>query len=289
MSMIGDRNIQTYVRHFLSNIFPYSSRRTTKKGECGRYCLQKGADLVYLFTSASASAAIKASSPDIITIPLLPSDEKISKGKLHEFHKFSSRFDALIVGPGLTRSQTSLANLVLLLECCKKRKIPLVIDADALFIVKEKYLELASTFGDIILTPNSRELEHLLEEFELEDPLQLGKRLGPNFYILCKGEKDILISDQDFHVTICGEMGSIRRCGGQGDILSGVLGTFCAWVFSSSLTSVPRSPLHIGSGIVTASLLVRTCASLAFQKRAQSMLASDMIENLSESYRLLQA
>ena len=111
---------------------------------------------------------------------------RISEEKLQEFRSFSSRFDALVIGPGLTRSPKALENLALLLVNCQIRNAPLVIDADALCVIKEKHSELASAFHCIILTPNIRELVHLLQE--VGDPYPMGCSL--NWKIQCSLPKN---------------------------------------------------------------------------------------------------
>jgi ATP-dependent NAD(P)H-hydrate dehydratase len=72
-----------------------------------------------------------------------------------------------------------------------------------------------------------------------------------------------------FQTLVCSHPGSPRRCGGQGDLLSGALGTFLFW--SSRSNQSPPSAAY------SASLLARECAGMGFEKFGRSMVASDLI------------
>jgi len=61
---------------------------------------------------------------------------------------------------------------------------------------------------------------------EAEYVVALAKELG-NVTILCKAEYDIMTNGIDLNK--CEKMGSPRRCGGQGDLLSGMLATLLGW------------------------------------------------------------
>ena len=59
---------------------------------------------------------------------------------------------------------------------------------------------------------------------------ELAQILGSNVAILRKGPADhISLNERQLS---CEAEGSPRRCGGQGDILAGVLGVFLAWLKS---------------------------------------------------------
>lgn len=79
------------------------------------------------------------------------------------------------------------------------------------------------------------------------------------------------------------EYGSPRRCGGQGDILAGIIGTFCSWA-----NSKPKSTnSFIISAVITSSLLVRLCSTQTYFDKGQSMLASDMVINIPVAFKQL--
>jgi hypothetical protein len=63
-----------------------------------------------------------------------------------------------------------------------------------------------------------------------------------NITILCKGREDEIFN-KDAHVKVTGG-GSGRRCGGQGDLLSGAAATFLTWALQQDeLSQLPvRQP-----------------------------------------------
>ncbi|XLR60480.1 hypothetical protein S83_011152, partial [Arachis hypogaea] len=97
---------------------------------------------------------------------------------------------------------------------------------DGLFLVTNN-IDLVSGYGLAVLTPNVNEYKRLVEKVlssEVNDVdatqqvLSLAKKIG-GVTILKKGKSD-LISDGDT-VKSVSIYGSPRRCGGQGDVLSG--------------------------------------------------------------------
>lgn len=82
--------------------------------------------------------------------------------------------------------------------------------------------------------------------------------------------------------SMCTEEGSLRRCGGQGDILAGILATFLHW---GSLVS-PEKPSRIEASI-NACILLRKSANLAFKKFYRGTLASDILEMIQMAFQTL--
>jgi len=68
--------------------------------------------------------------------------------------------------------------------------------------------------------------------------------------------------------------GSGRRCGGQGDLLSGSLATFFYW----SLQSNEPNPALIAA--CASSYFVKKLNLAAFEKLGRSLLASDMVNEI---------
>lgn len=75
----------------------------------------------------------------------------------------------------------------------------------------------------------------------------------------------------------CGLGGSPRRCGGQGDVLSGSLATFLHWASRAEEAGECSNP---GAEIIAAwgaARLTRACAELAFTQCGRSSTTTDMI------------
>nr|XP_037863818.1 ATP-dependent (S)-NAD(P)H-hydrate dehydratase isoform X4 [Chlorocebus sabaeus] len=157
-----------------------------------------------------------------------------SPSAVHEVEKWLPRLHALVVGPGLGRDDALLRNVQGILEASKARDIPVIIDADGLWLVAQQPA-LIQGYQKAVLTPNHMEFSRLYDAV-LRGPvdsndrhgsvLRLSQALG-NVTVVQKGEHDILSNGQQ--VLVCSQEGSSRRCGGQGDLLSGSLGVLVHW------------------------------------------------------------
>jgi ATP-dependent NAD(P)H-hydrate dehydratase len=231
-----------------------------------------GADLAYIFCAVEAAFPLKTYAPDLIVIPayssrplasLQPSDSVHSSepAAVDLFVSWLPRMHAVCFGPGLGRDPGVLATVQELLVRALKHPVPVVIDADALFLLSQfgprhTGTALATTLEErrnatadrgsssnriapIVVTPNAVETRRLLESFQIRSPQEWVRHvLAPGDVMLEKGETDRIhaVCDEAHEpepscVTVdCAECGSPRRCGGQGDILSGILATSLAWM-----------------------------------------------------------
>lgn len=256
--------------------------------------LKVGADLSYVFCSSDSSAVIKGYSPELIVLPALD-----QTNALEEIGLFLPRLHALVIGPGLGRNDQALSTVGSLITSLKEKEIPIVLDADALYFVSQ-CPEIVRGYTRAILTPNIVEFDRLYssvfrtESKNYDDPKaiveELAKTLG-HITILRKGPIDIV---SDGHNTFtCNETGSPRRCGGQGDLLSGSMGAFTHWSHnafrSSQLSQSPiyqkYSPTIIAA--LGASMLTRRCARLAFSKYGRSMTTTNLISEIREAFNSL--
>ncbi|XP_039120384.1 ATP-dependent (S)-NAD(P)H-hydrate dehydratase [Dioscorea cayenensis subsp. rotundata] len=262
--------------------------------------LKIGADLSHVFCTKDAAAVIKSYSPELIVHPVLEEsynirdDEKesVSAKVLAEVVKWMERFDCLVVGPGLGRDPFLLDCVSSILRHARQSNVPMVIDGDGLFLVTNN-LDLVSGYSLAVLTPNVNEYKRLIEkvlncEVDNEDAslqlLSLARSIG-GVTILRKGKSD-LISDGEI-VKSVSIFGSPRRCGGQGDILSGSVAVFSSWArlhvssMKESADCNSQNPMVLGS--VAGSALLRKAASLAFVNNKRATLTTDIIECLGAS------
>lgn len=260
--------------------------------------LKIGVDLSHVFCTKDAAPVIKGYSPELIVHPILEEsysisglgDEErrhISSKILAEVDKWIERFDCIVVGPGLGRDPYLLECVSEIVKLARQSNVPIVIDGDGLFLVTNN-LDLVSGYPLAVLTPNVNEFKRLVQKVltcEVDDQdapelLQsLAKRIG-GVTILQKGKSD-LISDGDT-VKSVSIYGSPRRCGGQGDILSGSVAVFLSWAQAKEKSTISSmNPTVLGC--IAASALLRKAASLAFENKRRSTLTSDIIECLGRS------
>ncbi|XP_036156308.1 ATP-dependent (S)-NAD(P)H-hydrate dehydratase isoform X4 [Myotis myotis] len=214
-----------------------------------------------------------------------------SPDAVHEVEKWLPRLHALVVGPGLGREEALLENVKGILEASKARAIPVVIDADGLWLIAQQPT-LIQGYQKAVLTPNHVEFIRLSEAV-LRDPvdssdrrgavLRLSQALG-NVTVVQKGEQDV-ISDGE-QVLECNLQGSNRRCGGQGDLLSGFLGVLVQWALHAGPEKTNGfSPLLVAA--FGACSLTRQCNHQAFQKYGRSTTTSDMIAEIRPAFSRL--
>ncbi|GMR40168.1 hypothetical protein PMAYCL1PPCAC_10363, partial [Pristionchus mayeri] len=265
-----------------------------RKGNCGRLgvvggsaeytgapyyaaisALKVGADLVHVFTPADAATVIKCYSPELIVHPDLdPSN-------------WHNRMDAMLVGPGLGREENAMKVAAETIVEAQKLGRPLVVDADGLFALTERWESLSASPSHhadlpIILTPNAVEMDRLamkvLQKNTLGIPWEeirlvaskLAERLKMNIFV--KGPTD-MFATTDGKVRLFDTVGSPRRPGGIGDCLAGVLTAFLLW---STRTEVP-----IDKVAEAASFFVREASRRAFEEIGRGMTASDVIAQVA--------
>lgn len=248
----------------------------------GMSALCCGADLVHIICADAAAPIIKIYSPDLIVHPDLDKD-------IVEAKKWFDKAHAALIGPGLGLGANIPNATELLCYCCEQRK-PLVIDADGLSIVTRNY-QLVQNKSFVILTPNVVEFERLCatvlptrsNDVVIETE-SLAKALC-GVTVVRKGPFDIISNGE--MTVVCEEEGSPRRCGGQGDLLSGAITAFANWFHQSQRSgSVFPFPIEIGAAFA-ACTLIRTCSRLAFAEYGRSMLASHMIPQVQHAFTKL--
>lgn len=145
------------------------------------------------------------------------------------------RLHVVVLGPGLGRDSLMQETAAQIIKEVRKRKMPLVVDADGLFLVQNRP-DVVHGYASAVLTPNVMEFKRLCEKMGV-DPDQvdggkdkvcaeLARRFG-GVTIVQKGKQDIISNGKE--TMICDIEGGLKRCGGQGDVLTGCLGTLLAW------------------------------------------------------------
>ncbi|XP_002128923.2 ATP-dependent (S)-NAD(P)H-hydrate dehydratase isoform X1 [Ciona intestinalis] len=243
--------------------------------------MKAGADLAHVFCSKSASTVIKSYSPELIVHPLLDAPNAVTL-----MDEWLPRIHSHVIGPGLGRVDATLNTVKEILIKLKKQEIPIVIDADGLFLITRDP-SIIHGYTKAILTPNVVEFQRLSKAMNLNweskdlngsimETVALSKALG-GVTIVRKGEVDIVATGDE--VVTMDEIGSPRRCGGQGDLLSGVMALFSYWTHNSTCTPPPT--LLAG---YAACFLTKRCANQAFQKHGRSTTTTDLISEINSVF-----
>lgn len=254
--------------------------------------MRLGADLAYVICSREASSSIKNYSPDLIVTPLLdcPNETDFST----EMDCLLGRLHTLVIGPGLGREGLLQSRAKILIEKAKANSLHLILDADSLLLVYEDP-QIIKSYPNAVLTPNRIELQRLLNSlyapktFDLktlsdEEVEELVRQCSTDLdvTILAKGMVDITSNGRSGTVMLTDpSFGSNRRCGGQGDILAGLAGTYLHWIHQANakMGSVKIEHPAVMAGHLAA-VTTRICNELAYKERRNGMLASDMIDKI---------
>lgn len=248
---------------------------------CLRYIiLQVGADLVYVVTTEAAAPVIKSYSPDLIVYPFLnyKTASKISS--------LLQKMDVIVIGPGLGREDETMTLVYDIIKTCKELQKPLVIDADGIYAISKN----PSVIKDypspgLILTPNQREANKLMTSVPNNSSSNWYNFWGDFVSVLVKGEHDSFFSTISSYDWSSSQGGSGRRAAGQGDILSGSLGTIYNWALKQPLCDKDNQvQLSQSVAAFAAAKLTRLCNSKGFLVHGRSMIASDMIEQIHGAF-----
>ena len=205
---------------------------------------------------------------------------------------------AVVIGPGLGRDKLMQATVAAVITAAREKEVPLVLDADALWLIQNQP-DLVRGYKECVLTPNVVEFGRLakavgIEPDEMPDSgeggcRKLAKALG-GVCVVRKGAVD-WISDGERTVVSEGE-GGRKRSGGQGDTLTGSIGTLLAWrkVYHEGIWDV-EGDLGRGETLMLAafggSAITRECSRLAFAKHGRALQASDLTEEVPVAFETL--
>jgi ATP-dependent NAD(P)H-hydrate dehydratase len=92
--------------------------------------------------------------------------DEFTKRSHDSFKLWFPRMSALIVGPGLGRDPAVLACAVVAIREAASLSIPIVIDADGLFLLCQQP-EILDGYRHVVLTPNTAELKRLVDNLKI--------------------------------------------------------------------------------------------------------------------------
>ncbi|GAA5835780.1 hypothetical protein JCM5353_002477 [Sporobolomyces roseus] len=254
--------------------------------------LRMGADLSHVICEPAAGNVIKTYSPDLIVHTDLGED--VGEEKITEILKgILPRLHTLVIGPGLGRSEHMQLAARVAIKLARENNVYIVVDADGLFLIQSDP-SVVKGYKRAVLTPNVVEFGRLVEACKLDkntNDTELAAALsraldGPT--IVQKGAQDRITNGSK---TLISEVtGSSRRCGGQGDVLSGAVGTFLAWGKSYEERKEETNDDPIAPEDVTlyaayaASTLTRTASRLCFADYKRAMQTGEMLGYVGKSF-----
>ncbi|GAA5866843.1 hypothetical protein JCM8547_003582 [Rhodosporidiobolus lusitaniae] len=263
---------------------PYFASMTT---------LRLGADLAHVICEPAAGNIIKTYSPDLIVHTDL--EDGLSEEKLTEIFKgILPRLHTLVIGPGLGRSETMQLAARVALKLARENELYVVLDADGLWLAQNDP-SVVNGYKRAVLTPNVVEFQRLAEKLNIDpkqyNPSELASQIslaldGPT--IVQKGREDRITNGKE--TLVSSATGSSRRCGGQGDVLSGAVGTFLAWGKNYEERDAKEDEDPILPHEITllsayaASTLTRTASRLTFAEHKRAMQTGEMLGYVGKAF-----
>lgn len=270
--------------------------------------LRGGGELAHVFCAEQAATPIKAYSPELVVHPGW-------RGLVDNAEQLLRASHAVVLGPGLGRSASAMdvVRAVVSAAVADQTEWPLVVDADALFMLSEsgelrellRKPLLTADMPRVCLTPNKRELQRLCAAVGVADAASLTRWFangcGPRsasgrVFVLEKGACDVVhsfASGTAAHVAVSVE-GAKKRCGGQGDVLSGITALFSAWARRhvriaqrDERSSLPVDHIYAAAA-VAAAVTVRDAGMRAFAHHGRAMVAGDMLAHLGPAFAELE-
>lgn len=186
-----------------------------------RAALRTGSGLVYLGVPEAVYPIAAAKALSEIVFPL-PCDEegRLSAAAFGNIAEKLPGMDAVLLGPGLGRSEALDALVARVIAACR---VPLVLDADGINAVGAHIHILRGSTCPIVLTPHDGEFRRLGGEPGAADRVREAMALSErtNCVVLLKGHRTICTDGRNVYLNTTGNPG--MATGGSGDVLAGIL------------------------------------------------------------------
>lgn len=202
-------------------------------------------------------------------------DGALLPAAIDEIIEAAGRTDAVVLGPGLGRAESTLEVVRALVA---RLDAPLLIDADALYALGSDLSLVAARVAPTILTPHSAEAARLLgttPESIDSDRISAVRALAVGgATAVLKGPATLICEDGRIVVNPTGGPGLATL--GTGDVLSGIIGAWLARGLLALDAATVGAYLHGAAGDCAARDLTTTCCT-----------AEDVVTYLSEAVRTL--
>jgi NAD(P)H-hydrate epimerase len=190
----------------------------------GMAALRSGAGLVTLAVPRAVQDVVASFNPSYMTRGLADDGERLDAAAADEVLALAEGMTVVALGPGLGRS-SAITELVARLY--REIKLPMIVDADALFALAEEKDVVHAPGGPRILTPHPGEFARLtgasaenVGSSRSEAAAKLAAGL-PLTVVVLKGHRTVVADRAQVSVNATGNPG--MATGGSGDVLTGVI------------------------------------------------------------------
>jgi NAD(P)H-hydrate epimerase len=211
--------------------------------------MRAGAGYVTVAAPGSLELAFAVRLLEAMFVPLAEEDGALSTEALQGAVGAVARADAVVLGPGIGRSEGAQA---LVRELVQRIDVPLVIDADGLNAIAGQLETLRHRRWPTVLTPHAGELGRLLEidSADVERSRLAHARAAAaraRALVVLKGD-DTLVAGPSGQVAISRGGAPALATAGTGDVLSGVTGAMLAKGLAHAHAACAAVHAHVRAG-----------------------------------------
>lgn len=298
-TIIESQNLQINVTdsEFVRNVIPKRSNNS-QKGDYGKLlviagskgmtgaaylaseaAIKSGAGLVTLACPNSVNPILENKTTEVMTMPLSDNDGHIAYSAASLIMARVEKADAVLIGPGLGRSQDAIEVVKTLL---RGSNVPVIVDADALYAVAQNKELLKECTCDLIFTPHAMEMSRLtgldisyIEDNRIQISHEFSEETGA--VLLLKGNHSIVTAPTLMqYINNTGNPG--MASGGSGDVLAGIIAAFVARGVETDKAAAAGAYIHGMAGDIAKE-----------RYGVESLSANNILECLPEAFcRILQ-
>ncbi len=215
--------------------------------------MNSGSGLVTVGVPKSLSDIMEVKTTEAMTVALPDNDGALSLKAGDVIADMANRYDAVLIGPGLGRTEAIQEIVHMLL---KTSRVPVVIDADGINAVSKNIKMLEEAVCPLIFTPHTVEMERLsgisrekIEEDRLGVSADFCEKYGAS--LLLKGHHTVVTaSDKTQYINNTGNPG--LATGGSGDVLAGILVSLAAMGVKADKAAAAAAYIHGTAGDIAA-------------------------------------
>ncbi|MGG3466913.1 NAD(P)H-hydrate dehydratase [Neobacillus pocheonensis] len=212
--------------------------------------LYSGAGLVTLAVPKSIYPLAAAQNPESLFLPLPEENGCFGEKAIAEIASQIQLFDIVAIGPGMGRFPGGENWMKAFWNSLSNQAI--VVDADALYLLRNDLDMVREYKGNVIFTPHPGEMARLVNKTVKEveaDRIEIAKTFAKDYglNLLLKGHRTVIASpDGDIYINPYGN--DALGKGGSGDVLTGLIGSFLAQGASPVNALISASYLHARAG-----------------------------------------
>jgi ADP-dependent NAD(P)H-hydrate dehydratase / NAD(P)H-hydrate epimerase len=215
--------------------------------------MRAGAGYVTALVPASLNPIFESRLLEVMTVPLPDHDGSLTTDGAELVLERAGRADALVLGPGLGRSEDAQQ---LARQLAGAIRLPLLLDADGLNAHAGDLGALAARSAPTVLTPHAGELARLLgcQSADVQaHRLRCAREAASQAQaiVVLKGD-DTLVARPDGRVAVSPGGSSALATAGTGDVLSGVIGAYLAKAMDPFHAACAGVHVHARAGQIAA-------------------------------------